>query len=166
MKKTIARFVLVVMALGTLGTALLLWRVQPAKAQGDTLPPRLGFSRYTIGLTRGFSAKLTVVNTSGVVGYPPDPCMVQMLLQPPDPGTWVSPKEETTIFPGGMVSQTLNGNDIIPSTAPFGTRKEVAAVVKVMTSGFPPDPCRATLQIFNNPSGITTAVLSHSPDPQ
>ncbi len=168
MKKTTARFVLVLMALGALGMALLLWRAQPARAQGDTLP-RVGFSRYTVGLTRGFSAKLMVVNTSGVVGAPPDPCRVELLLAPPDPYSWTRRTPAMfTIGPGEMASLMLNGNDLIPSTMPFGTRMEVAGVAKVTPPDplAPPDPCRATLQIINNATGITTVALSQHLEPQ
>jgi hypothetical protein len=35
----------------------------------------------SLGLTRGSTARLVVINT----GYPPQPCRVELRLQPPDP---------------------------------------------------------------------------------
>ena len=152
MKRTSTyRFAVAVTAMLMLGVALASF----ASAQTDRVTSyRFG----SLGLTRGFTARLVVSNT----GYPPDPCRVELRLQPPDP---VAPPDPVVppdpVRPGQQVIAELNGNDIIRADAPRGTRVEVAALAIISTPPdpiFPPDPCVTSFQILNTFTGITTAV--------
>jgi hypothetical protein len=130
-----------------------------ALAQGDRLSVK-AYRFGSLGLTRGFTARLVVLNT----GFPPQPCRVELRLQPPDPFFPPDPiHPPDPIRPGGQVIAELNGNDIIPGDAPRGTRVEVAAlaIISLPPDPFtPPDPCVASFQIVNTVTGITTAVAT------
>jgi hypothetical protein len=111
-----------------------------------------------LGLTRGFTARLVVNNT----GYPPQPCRVELRLQPPDPAAPPDPVVPADpLPPGQQVIAELNGNDLIRADAPRGTRVEVAALAIIATPPdpiYPPNPCVTSFQIVNTFTGVTTAV--------
>jgi hypothetical protein len=112
----------------------------------------------TLGLTRGYTARLVVSNT----GYPPEPCRVELRFFPPQP---IVPPDPVVapdpVRPGQQVIAELHGNDIIPADALRGTRVEVAALAIISQPpdpAYPPNPCVASFQIVNTVTGVTTAV--------
>jgi hypothetical protein len=152
-RTSVYRFAVAVTGLLMFGVAIATF----ASAQTDDV--RVTTYRFgTLGLTRGFTARLVVMNTS----FPPNPCRVELRLLPADP---VQPPDPAVppdlVRPGEQVIAELIGNDIIPSDAPRGTRVEVAALANISTPPdpiFPPQPCVTSFQIVNSFTGITTAV--------
>ena len=138
-------------------TAALMFAVAISSLTSAQTDRQTAYRFGPLGLTRGFTARLVVSNT----GYPPQPCRVELRLQPPDP---VAPPDPVVppdpVRPGQQVIAELNGNDIIRADA-RGTRVEVAALAIIATPPdpiYPPNPCVTSFQILNTFTGITTAV--------
>lgn len=120
-------------------------------------PPGFGM----IGIVEGQTARLNLVHiASGDVPVPPDPC--RALLRFFDGDGNVLARRRVDVAPGRSTFL-----DFTPSFAPpIGdvlqpARAEIrAAVAFGGDSLVPPDPCRITLEIFDNATGRTTIALN------
>jgi hypothetical protein len=125
-------------------------------------PPGFGM----IGIADGQTARLNIVNLGvpdPTTGLPPDPCRVRLQFVDADGNVLAS----RGVAPEGGHAKFLDFApsfvNTIDAVAPL--RAEIRAVV-LADNGVPPDPCRVTLEVFNNASGRTTFVLQPPPDPE
>ncbi len=155
MKRDVLKLVLSFSTVALLATVLTFWtQPRPVLAQA---PPSINYVFGGMGITRGFSAVLTVINASGALGLPPNPCVVEMAWTGDAAGR--AAPDSVTVQPGGKFTMRVNGNNLIPESAPTGTRASVGAAVRVTSqTEVPPSPCVPSLEIVNNLVGITTAV--------
>jgi hypothetical protein len=127
-------------------------------------PPGYGM----IGIADGQTARLNVVNLGvpdPTTGFPPDPCRMRLQFVNADGNVLVS----RGIAPEMGHSAFL---DFAPSFVPVNTTDAVAAAplraeiraVLFSDNLSPPDPCRVTLEIFDNATGRTQIALI-PPDP-
>ena len=126
-------------------------------------PPKVFGS---MGLVAGQTIRLSAVNVldPGTTALPPDPCRVTLLLIGPEGD--VLARSTKVLEPGAATFVDLavappvdaNGAALDPTA-----RAQVRAVVEVESLGrraLPPDPCRATLEVFDTATGRTTALAS------
>ena len=118
-----------------------------------------------LGLVTGQTMRLNAVNVldPGTTYFPPGPCRVTLVLFGPDGA--VLAHSVQTLNPGGATfldfssPSTVGGADASVNLA----RTEVRGLVLVESAHpavFPSGPCRATLEVFDNSSGRTTAFQS------
>ena len=153
-----------VLALVTGGVLAAILSVQPARqvrAQ-STGPVTVRHSFALLDLTRGFSARATVFNASGVGGLPPGPCDVEIRFVG-DPNIIGDPNTRGTLLPGQRLDFHLNGNSVIPGSAPFGTQDGIGAGIVLIGDPNILPGCVSSFRIFNNDSGIDTAVQGPQP---
>ena len=120
-----------------------------------------------LGLVAGQTIRLNAVNVldPGTAGVPPDPCRVTLSLVGEDGS--VLARSTETLQPGAATfldfvvpAQPADPNG---AAAVAASRTAVRAVVAVESVGarvVPPDPCRATLEVFDAATGRTTALAS------
>jgi hypothetical protein len=145
------------LAVGVALTVMLTLVVAPRRAQAQAeLTQFHAFG--AVGLTRGFTLVLTVMNLQDNFGVPRDPCTVEMVFKVPPPFTPRDPVEPTVLEPREQVTTRLNGDHLLRETARAGARVEVGALVRVTGTAVPPEPCVSSLQLVANDTGITTAV--------
>jgi hypothetical protein len=118
-------------------------------------PPKL-FGQ--LGIVAGQTIRLNAVNVldPGTTVVPPGPCRVTLVLFGADGGILVHSSE--VLQPGAATFLDFS----LPVIA-NSIRTEVRADVTVESLNArlaPPDPCRATLELFDNASGQTTAIQS------
>lgn len=113
-----------------------------------------------VGITRGQTARLNVVDASEVA---PDPCREVELMFLDSQGN-VRLRSSECLAPGHAAFLDLNGNFL---EAP-GVRAEIRAMVHVTP---PPEPDRnrvkiiASVEVFDNITGKTSFVIGEPPEP-
>jgi hypothetical protein len=140
----------------TVAAAAIALSLSPAANAQQIDPPKTLRHVYgTVGMPRGFSARLTVANLDAVVPDAPD-CQANLQL------VGVSPSEagvesRALLKPGENAVLEIDADKLIPARAPFNARIELAAIVTVSAGGVvDPNECPGSLQIVNNATGITT----------
>lgn len=133
--------------------------VAPAAAQVD---PGVSVAVDTdiLGATRDQTIRVTVVNFSQL-----SECGFEMRFVLP--GT-TGPEYMGRLMPGELAKVDLKAANFLPRMAPTNARVEIGAVVRMglgdPLDGSPRDPmdagCHATMQVFSNSTGMTTAVAA------
>jgi len=149
-----------------------LWEIRRVRAfnpQPD--PPGFGM----VGLTRGQTMRLNVVNLTPPDPnrqYPPDPCRVLLSFrnaagQPFTNSDGQPIRRVVELQAGESAFLDLNADAFAPPStdadvAPGPARLQLRPFVRVLASPpdpsrqFPPDPCRASMEVFDNTSGRTS----------
>jgi hypothetical protein len=163
-------------AIATLLATSTIWEVRRVRAAQPPDPERATFGM--VGITRGQTLRLNIVNLANPPDpdrqLPPDPCHVVLSFrdaagQPFRNGDGQVIRREVTLQSGESAFLDLNG-DIFggPSTNADTTgpaRLQLRPFVRVLQSPpdpdrqLPPDPCRATGEVFNNTTLQTSFVM-------
>jgi hypothetical protein len=125
-------------------------------------PPRFGM----VGIAEGQTARLNVVNllSPDPSTLPPDPCRAELQFLDGDGNVVASRRVQLAAGHAAFL-------DFTPSFVPVNTngdaaaplRAEIRANVALGIAGLPPDPCRATLEIFDNATARTTVFVASGP---
>ena len=153
-RPVVAGVIAVALAAGALSQIARAFNPQPD-------PPGYGM----IGIANGQTARLNVVNLGvpdPTTGLPPDPCRMRLQFVDAEGNVLVS----RGVAPEMGHSKFL---DFTPSFVPINTADAVAPLraeirpVMFSDNGVPPDPCRVTLEIFDNVTGRTQIALYAPP---
>ena len=169
----------IALMLATLLTTGAIWEVRRVRATSPPEPDRQLFGM--VGLTRGQTLRLNVVN----LGDPPEPdrngsCRAVLSFRN-------AQGEVVTNGDGQPIRQTfelragtsafldLNGDQFgVAGDTTGPARVQLRPFVRVLSNPpdpdrqSPPDPCRATMEVFDNATGRTSlfaAALGDPPDP-
>ncbi len=132
---------------------------KPGEAAGFNPQPEPPGNVGQVAIVAGQVARLNAVNLPepGRSGFPPGPCRVELILFNGDGAVL---KSSTTILrPGEATSLDF----AIPADATAAGRIPVRGVMLVSRAGrngFPPGPCRTTLEVFDQASGKTSVVMA------
>lgn len=112
-----------------------------------------------VGIAAGQTARLTASNTASPGELAP-PCRVAMALLDAD-GNVVAQKSET-LEAGQSTLLDVSSNTLPPpaDVAPGPAQLRGVVVVESAKPGEIPPPCRASLEVFDEVTGATTALLS------
>jgi hypothetical protein len=168
----------IVITLVAIASTATIWQVRRVRASG-------GFERTVgmIGVTRGQTVRLNIVNLAVAVDgqLPPDPCRVVLTFRNVEGRPFTNSdgqplRRAVELQAGQSAFLDLNGDLFAPPStngdfAP--TRLQLRPFVRVQsepsgTNGTPPDPCRATMEVFDNANGRTSifaAGFIPPPDP-
>ena len=160
-----------VIALIAITATATVWPVPGVRAVTPTEPERtLGM----IGLTRGQTMRLNIVNLAVAVDgqVPPDPCRMVLTFRNADGRPFTNSdgqplRRAVELQAGQSAFLDLNADMYGPSSINDAiTRLQVRPFVRVQSepSGdqFPPDPCRVTMEVFDNASGRTSIFAEHA----
>ena len=157
-------------AIATLLATGAIWEVRRVRAASPGDPERGFFGM--VGITRGQTLRLNVVNLVTVPAgqFPPDPCRVVLSFrnaqgQPFSNSDGQPIRRTVELQAGESAFLDLNGDmfggpSTNADTAPG--RVQLRPFVRVLQSPgdpdrqLPPDPCRATMEVFDNTSGRTS----------
>jgi len=157
------------------------WEVRRVRAAQPPDPDR---TVGMIGVTRGQTVRLNIVNLAVAVDgqLPPDPCRAVLTFRSADGRPFTNSdgqplRRAVELQAGQSAFLDLNGDLFAPPStnadvAP--TRLQLRPFVRVQwepaaNTGVPPDPCRATMEVFDNASGRTSlfaAGFIPPPDPE
>lgn len=123
-----------------------------------TQPQREYASFGMVGLTDGQTIRLNVVNAAASdPRLPPNPCLVQLNFVD-GAGNSIAELSEM-LTPGQSTLLDVDGDDLIGRV---GNRGQVRAFVRVISDSrgnrLPPNPCVATLEVFESATGKTAFV--------
>jgi hypothetical protein len=132
-------------------------------------PPGFGM----IGISYGQTARLSVVNTAGLLsGLPPGPCKVELGFLD-DQGRFVRKaggrdgvdasepvRKAGRLEPGQSMTLDLSSNDVMLDGS--GRMQVRAAWLNAEVGKFPPGPCRASLEMIETMTGRTSFALQGS----
>ncbi|HYV24285.1 MAG TPA: hypothetical protein VE969_03535 [Pyrinomonadaceae bacterium] len=173
----------IAIAFVALAASAAIWEVRRVRA---TQPPEPDRTVGMIGVTRGQTARLNIVNLAVAVDgqLPPDPCRVVLTFRNADGRPFTNSdgqplRRAVELQAGQSAFLDLNGDLFAgpPSTNADTTgsvRLQLRPFVRVLQAPpdpdhqFPPDPCRATMEVFDNASGRTSlfsAGFIPPPDP-
>jgi hypothetical protein len=112
-----------------------------------------------LGIVAGQTIRLNAVNVldPATTAFPPDPCRVTLVLFGAD-GAILAHSSEV-LQPGAATFLDFS-LPVIVNSIRTEVRADVTVENLVSTRLLPPDPCRATLELFDNTSGQTTAIQS------
>jgi hypothetical protein len=161
-----------------------IWEVRHVKANAPPGPDR---TVGMVGITQGQTMRLNVVNVCPGPEpdqLPPGPCRV---IPPWDPDVPPGPcrvllsfrdangqpftdsngqviRQMVELQGGQSAFLDLNGDIFAGGISTNGSpaRLQLRPVVRVL-SGFPPGPCRATMEVFDNTSGRTSVFANFEP---
>ena len=156
------------------------WEIRRVRASG-------GFERTVgmVGITRGQTLRLNIVDLATVSDgqLPPDPCRVVLTFRDANGRPFTNSdgqvvRRAVELQAGQSAFLDLNGDVFAPpstnaDTAPV--RLQLRPFVRVLVTPpdpdhqFPPDPCRATMEVFDNASGRTSlfsAGFATPPEPE
>jgi hypothetical protein len=170
----------IAVALVAIASTLTIWQVRRVRASG-------GFERTVgmVGITRGQTVRLNLVNLAIAVDgqLPPDPCRVVLTFRNADGRPFTNSdgqplRRAVELQAGQSAFLDLNGDIFAgpPSTNADTTgsvRLQLRPFVRVQSEpgaapNLPPDPCRASMEVFDNASGRTSlfaAGFSAPPEP-
>jgi hypothetical protein len=180
MNKSIFTKLSTAIALVAIASTATIWQVRRVLA---VQPPEPERTVGMIGVTRGQTVRLNLVNLAIAVDgqLPPDPCRVVLTFRNADGRPFTNSdgqplRRAVEVQVGQSAFLDLNGDLFAPPStngdfAP--TRLQLRPFVRVQsepsaTNGIPPDPCRATMEVFDNASGRTSlfaAGFKSPPDP-
>jgi hypothetical protein len=171
----------IAMALVAIASALTIWQVRRVHAGQPPEPDR---TVGMIGVTRGQTVRLNIVNLAIAVDgqSPPDPCRVVLTFRNADGRPFTNSdgqvlRRAVELQTGQSAFLDLNADAFIPpSTNDSLPRLQLRPFVRVLQNPpdpdagqYPPDPCRATMEVFDNASGRTSlfaAGFQQPPDPE
>jgi hypothetical protein len=158
-KNLTIKAMLVIAVLITVGA---LWIVRRVRAFNPQPDPPFGM----VGITRGQTMRLSIVdlaqpNSDGTI---PPPCRVVLTFRDADGHAFKNSdgqvvRQVVELQMGQSASLDLNADNFIPSsTNAVSTRLQLRPFVRELESPseIPPDPCRASMEIFDNASGRTS----------
>jgi hypothetical protein len=156
-----------------------IWQVRRVHAQPPPDPDR---TVGMIGVTRGQTVRLNIVNLAIAVDgqFPPDPCRVVLTFRNADGRPFTNSdgqvlRRAVELQTGQSAFLDLNADAFIPpSTNDSLPRLQLRPFVRVQSepaasTQYPPDPCRATMEVVDNASGRTSlfaAGFQQPPDPE
>lgn len=160
-------------AIASLLATSAIWEVRRVRAAQPPDPDRTTFGM--VGITRGQTLRPNVVNlvTLSDGQYPPDPCRVVLTFrnaqgQPFRNSDGQPIRQVVELQAGQSAFLDLNGDMFIGPPTNANTpslRVQLRPFVRVLTAPpdperqFPPDPCRATGEVFDNTTLQTSLVL-------
>ena len=169
----------------TVGATGAVWQIRRAHAMPTAVEDQAHFGM--VGITRGQTMRLNIVNLNAPPDadkqLPPDPCRVVLSFRDAAGHPFRNSdgqviRREVSLQSGQSDFLDLNGDMFGgPSTnADTSMRVQLRPFVRVLTAppepdrgGLPPDPCRATMEVFDNASGRTSifsASFTAPPDPE
>lgn len=119
-----------------------------------------------VGIVPGQTLRLTALNSSGELGFPPGPCRVTLAILN-DQGHVVLRSSEvlkvgsSTFLDLPLATElpSIDTNAVAGPPSQLQLRGTVT-IERVDGRKFPPDPCHASLEVFDQATGRTTALLS------
>jgi hypothetical protein len=173
-----------VIALIALASTVTIWEVRRVRAEPPPDPDR---TFGMVGITPGQTMRLNVVNLSpppdpDTNDVPPGPCRVLLSFRNADGQPFrnndAQPIQSVVELPGGQSAFLDLNADLFsppPSTnadvAPGPLRLQLRPFVRVLAAPpdpdkqYPPGPCRATMEVFDNTSGRTSIFAGFQPPP-
>jgi hypothetical protein len=120
-----------------------------------------------VGIVPGQTLRLTALNSSGEQNFPPDPCRVTLTILN-DQGHVVVRSSEvlkagSSTFldlPLAAEAPPIDTNAVAAGPASQLQLRGIVTVERVNGRQAPPDPCHASLEVFDQATGRTTALLS------
>jgi len=183
--RNISTKVSIAIALVALVATGAVWQIRRAHAMPTAVEDQARFGM--VGITRGQTMRLNIVNLNAPPDpdkqLPPDPCRVVLSFRDAAGHPFRNSdgqviRREVSLQSGQSDFLDLNGVMFGgPSTnADTSMRVQLRPFVRVLTAppepdrgGLPPDPCRATMEVFDNASGRTSifsASFTAPPDPE
>jgi hypothetical protein len=174
----------IAIALVAIASTVTVWEVRRVRAVAPPDPER-GFGM--VGIAHGQTMRLNVVNLSPPDPnrqYPPDPCRVVLSFRNADGQPFTNNdgqpiRRVVELQAGESAFLDLNADAFAPPStnadvAPAPARLQLRPFVRVLASPpdpnkqLPPDPCRASMEVFDNTSGRTSifAGFTTPADPQ
>jgi hypothetical protein len=156
------------------------WELRRVRA---TTPPDPDRTVGMVGMTRGQTLRLNIVNlaVAGDGQLPPDPCRVVLTFRNADGRPFTNsdgqPLRRAVELQAGQSAFLDLNADVYgpPSTndAVGPVRMQLRPFVRVQSEPqpsdqYPPDPCRSTMEVFDNASGRTSlfsAGFASPPEP-
>ena len=173
--RKVVRNTTIVFALAALVSAGVVWEVGRARAANPPDPDR---AFGMVGITRGQTLRLNVVNLVNPPDpdrqIPPDPCRVALSFRDaagrPFTNSDGQVVRRTVELQAGQSAFIDLNADMYggPSTndAVTPARLQLRPFVRVLQEPHdrqvPPDPCRATMEVFDNASGRTSIFAEHA----
>ena len=171
----------IAIALVALAAMGAVWQIRSVHAIPPPDPQR---SFGMVGITPGQTMRLNVVNLTPPDPNrqsPPDPCRVLLSFrnavgEPFTNNDGQPIRRVVELQAGESAFLDLNADVFAPPStnadvAPGPARLQLRPFVRVLTppdpnrDGFPPDPCRATMEVFDNTSGRTSIFAGFQPPP-
>jgi hypothetical protein len=159
---------LAALALTTAGG--LVWSARHVRAGAPPDPDRLNFGM--VGITRGQTVRLNVVNAAQPSELPPGPTRVQLNFVDGDGNTITNPRtgnpvqREVSLQPGHSASLLLNFDEVAADGGSERRRLQLRPVVNVQPDDngqLPPGPTIPTVEVIDNSDGRTSFVLNALP---
>jgi hypothetical protein len=172
----------IAVAFVALGASTAIWEVRRVLAISPPDPDR---TVGMVGITRGQTLRLNLVDLAIAVDgqLPPDPCRVVLTFRdasgrPLTDEKGVVIRRAVELQAGQSAFLDLNGDMFVGAgttgDSTGSVRLQLRPFVRVLsepaasTGQIPPDPCRATMEVFDNASGRTSlfsAGFSQPPEP-
>ena len=172
--------VAVVIALAAVFATAPLWKLRRVRA--NPMPTAVeDQARFgMVGITLGQTMRLNIVNLVPPTNqYPPGPCRVVLSFQDAAGQQFTDANgnlvgREVSLQSGESAFLDLNGDLFAPPSTNGAGRLQLRPFVQVVSEprspdgNFPPGPCRATMEVFDNTTGRTSvfsAGFEPPPDP-
>jgi hypothetical protein len=176
-RNRVTRLSIVIALIAILSTATI-WEVRLVRAFNPQPDRPFGM----VGITRGQTMRLNIVNLAVAVDgqLPPDPCRVVLTFRNTDGHPFINSdgqplRRAVELQAGQSAFLDLNADVYFPPSAVDAiARLQLRPLVRVQSgpapsNAYPPDPCRATMEVFDNASGRTSifaaGFISPPPDP-
>ena len=161
----------IAIALVALAASGVVWEVRRVHAVTAAQPER---TVGMVGITRGQTIRLSLVNLAVAVDpqFPPDPCRVVLTFRDANGRPFTNSdgqviRRAVELQTGQSAFLDLNGDmfaGFFTNADTVGSvRLQLRPFVRVLTQPpdpdagqYPPDPCRATVEIYDNASGRTS----------
>lgn len=135
---------------GLVGVLATLTSSTPTWADTDTIIPAA--TTGMVGIIRGETARLSVLNAEDLVTIHPEPKLVELKIL--DAAGNVLARSSQMVAPGQAVFLDLDPSVTTPGLSAGAARLQIRGVVTPGSS-----PCVSTLEIFDNTSMRTTVLL-------
>jgi hypothetical protein len=170
-RKRLAKAVLLA-ALALPAAGGLVWSVRQVKAGAPPDPDRLNFGM--VGITRGESLRLNVVNAVLPSELPPGPTRVQLTFVDGDGNKFTNPRtgnpvqREVTLQPGHSAFLLLSYDEVAAAGDGDSQRRrlQLRPVVNIQPDDngqLPPGPTITTAEVIDNSDGRTRFMLDALP---
>jgi hypothetical protein len=166
----------IAIALMALATAASVWQIRRVHAMPTAVEDQATFGM--VGITLGQTVRLNIVNLIPPPDpdAPPGPCRVVLSFRDANGRPFTDAngqvvRREVSLQPGESAFLDLNGDLFAPPSTNGAGRlqlRPVARVVSVPDGNYPPGPCHATMEVFDNTTGRTStfsAGFEPPPDP-
>ena len=171
----------IAIALVALAATGAVWQIRRVHAMPTMVEDQARFGM--VGLTRGQTMRLNVVNLipppDSEKQFPPDPCRVVLSFRNASGQPFNNTLSDSflartvTLQPGESAFLDLDGDQYAPPStnadvAPGPARMQLRPFVRVVSApnghDYPPDPCRTTMEVFDNTSGRTSLFALGTPN--